>query len=293
MMRCLALAPLVGLARALAWLPPGLLLRLAGGLAWLAGPLLARRRRVVEANLRACFPGLDAPARERLLRDNLRETFMGAFELLRAWYAPAFLLRGRADIEGLEHVREALDAGEGVLLFTGHFTQSELAARLLSDALGRRVRGVVRRHNQPCVEAAFERARRRVFAPTLAKKDVRGLLRALQAGEAVVYSADQDFSYGHAFAPFFGVPAATLASTPALVRRAAARMLFFSFHRTPEGRYCLRLQPEWPGWRDGPPEQSTRLYMQALEAAVAQAPAQYLWAHRRFKTRPPGAAPLY
>ena len=214
MMRCLALAPLVGLARALAWLPPGLLLRLAGGLAWLAGPLLARRRRVVEANLRACFPGLDAPARERL-------------------------------------------------------------------------------HNQPCVEAAFERARRRVFAPTLAKKDVRGLLRALQAGEAVVYSADQDFSYGHAFAPFFGVPAATLASTPALVRRAAARMLFFSFHRTPEGRYCLRLQPEWPGWRDGPPEQSTRLYMQALEAAVAQAPAQYLWAHRRFKTRPPGAAPLY
>ena len=268
MMRCLALAPLVGLARALAWLPPGLLLRLAGGLAWLAGPLLARRRRVVEANLRACFPGLDAPARERLLR-------------------------GRADIEGLEHVREALDAGEGVLLFTGHFTQSELAARLLSDALGRRVRGVVRRHNQPCVEAAFERARRRVFAPTLAKKDVRGLLRALQAGEAVVYSADQDFSYGHAFAPFFGVPAATLASTPALVRRAAARMLFFSFHRTPEGRYCLRLQPEWPGWRDGPPEQSTRLYMQALEAAVAQAPAQYLWAHRRFKTRPPGAAPLY
>lgn len=293
MMRCLAMRPFMGLARALAWLPSGLLLRLAGALAWLAGPLLARRRKVIEANLRACFPELDAAARERLQRDTLRETFMGAFELVRAWYAPAFLLRDRADIEGLGQLREALDAGKGVLLFTGHFTQSELAARLLSDALGRRVRGVVRRHNQPCIEAAFERARRRVFAPTLAKKDVRGLLRALQAGEAVVYSADQDFSYGHAFAPFFGVPAATLASTPALVQRAGARMLFFSFHRTPQGRYRLRLQPEWPGWRDGPPGEAARLYMQALEAAVSEAPAQYLWAHRRFKTRPPGMAPLY
>lgn len=292
-MRCIVLAPLVGLARAVAWLPPGFLLRLSAALAWLAGPLIVRRRKVIEANLRACFSHLDAPGRERLLSENLRETIMGAFELLRAWYAPAWRLRGRADIEGLELLRDTLAAGKGVLLFTGHFTQSELAARLLSDALGQRVRGVVRRHANPCIEAVFERARRRVFAPTLAKKNVRGLLRALQAGEPVVYSADQDFSYGHAFAPFFGVPAATLATTPSLVERADARMLFFSFHRTAEGRYRLRLQAEWPGWRDGPPEQAARLYMQALEQEVAQAPAQYLWAHRRFKTRPPGMAPLY
>ena len=292
-MPCFALAPMVWMAKALVRLPPALLLGLSRALALSAAPLLARRRRIIAANLALCFPGLGASARARLQRDTLAETIMGVFELLRAWYAPAWRLRDAAEVTGLGHLRAALADGRGVLLFTGHFTQSELASRLLSDALGRRVRGVVRRHNLPCVEAEFERARRRVFAPTLAKKDVRGLLRALQAGEVVVYSADQDFSYAHAFVPFFGVPAATLETTPELVRRAGAAMLFFHFHRDASGRYRLAIEPEWAGWRDGTPEQAAAIYMRELERVVRAHPAQYLWAHRRFKTRPPGAAPVY
>lgn len=292
-MRCLALAPWVWLAKGLARLPPGTLLALSQVLAWLGWPLLARRRRIVARNLQLCFPRMDDAARAQLLRANLVETWMGVFELLRAWYAPASRLRGVADVAGLQHLQAALAAGRGVLLFTGHFTQSELASRLVSDAIGRRVRGVVRRHNQPCLEAEFERARRRVFAPTLAKKDVRGLLRALQAGEVVVYSADQDFSYAHAFVPFFGVPAATLETTPGLVRRAGAVMLFFHFHRDAAGRYQLGIEPEWPGWREGPADAAAATYMRELERVVRQHPAQYLWAHRRFKTRPPGEPPAY
>ena len=292
-MRCLALAPLVWIAKGLARLPVRPLLSLSRALAWLGWPWLARRRRVIAANLRLCFPDMSQAGRARLLRANLVETWMGVFELLRAWYAPAARLRGAADIEGLDHLQAALAGGRGVLLFTGHFTQSELASRLLSDALGRRVRGVVRRHNHACLEAEFERARQRVFAPTLAKKDVRGLLRALQAGEVVVYSADQDFSYAHAFVPFFGVPAATLESTPELVRRAGAAMLFFHFHRQAGARYRLCIEPEWTGWRDGPAGASAALYMRELERVVRLHPSQYLWAHRRFKTRPPGAPAIY
>lgn len=292
-MRCLGLLPFVWLAQGLARLPVGALLGLARALAWATGPLLARRRQVIATNLALCFPGLDAAARDRLAREALVETWMGVFELLRAWYAPAWRLRGVAEVRGLPHLQAALAGGRGALLFTGHFTQTELASRLLSDAMGRRVRGVVRRHNRPCLEAEFERARRRVFAPTLAKKDVRGLLRALQAGEAVAYSADQDFSYAHAFVPFFGVPAATLETTPELVRRAGAVMLFFHFHRGGDGRYVLEIEPGWPGWREGTPDQAAAIYMRELERVVRRHPAQYLWAHRRFKTRPPGEAPLY
>ena len=292
-MRCLGLAPLVWLAKALARLPVRVLLVLARLAAWPGWPWLARRRRIVAANLALCFPELDEAARARLLRANLVETVLGVFELLRAWYAPAWRLRGSADVVGVEQLHAALASGRGVLLFTGHFTQSELASRLLSEAIGRRVRGVVRRHNHACVEAEFERARRRVFAPTLAKKDVRGLLRALQSGEVVVYSADQDFSYGHAFVPFFGVPAATLQGTPDLVRRAGAAMLFFHFHRDEGGRYRLHIEPEWPGWREAPPQQAAATYMRELERVVRAHPAQYLWAHRRFKTRPPGQPPVY
>jgi KDO2-lipid IV(A) lauroyltransferase len=291
--RCWLLAPLAWLARALARLPQGALLALATALEWLLRPLLARRRRIAAINLALCFPELDGPARGQLLRANQRATVMGALELLRAWYAPASALAGLAEVDGLPRLQAALAAGQGVLLFTGHFTHTELAVRLLSESLGRPVRVVVRRHNSPCVEALFERARARVFGATLAKKDVRGLLRALQAGEPVVYSADQNFTYQHAFVPFFGIAAATLASTPDLVRRGQAQMLPFFFHRRPDGRYQLRIGTAWPQWSEAGGERAAAIYMRELEAEVRAHPEQYLWVHRRFKTRLPGQPPLY
>ena len=130
-MPCFALAPMVWMAKALVRLPPALLLGLSRALALSAAPLLARRRRIIAANLALCFPGLGASARARLQRDTLAETIMGVFELLRAWYAPAWRLRDAAEVTGLGHLRAALADGRGVLLFTGHFTQSELASRQL------------------------------------------------------------------------------------------------------------------------------------------------------------------
>ena len=292
-MRCLGTVPLKWMARAVAHLPQSLLLAMSSFLAWFLLPLMAERRRIAGINIALAFPELDAAARQRLLRDNLRETVMGGFELLRAWYAPDSRLHDAVRIEGLEHLQAAKDAGQGVLLFTGHFTQTELAAWLLKRATGGTVRGVVRRHNSDCIEAMFERARQRIFGATLAKKDVRGLLRSLQAGEWVVYSADQDFNYQHAFLPFFGIPAATLTGTSELVRRSGARMLPFWFHRAADGRYHLRIEAAWSGWIDAPPAESAAIYMHELERVVREHPEQYLWVHRRFKTRPPGEPSVY
>lgn len=292
-MRCLGMALATPLARGVAALPQALLLRLAGMLAWVVAPLLARRRRIAAINLALCFPQATADERRARLRANLQSTVMGVFDLLRAWFASSARLDGLARIDGLEHLREATAGGRGVLLLTAHFTSTELAARLLSEATDHRLRGVVRRNNSPCLEQWLERSRARVFGATLAKKDVRGLLRALQAGDIVVYSADQDFSYQNAFVPFFGVEAATLTSTPELVRRAGARMLVFFFHRQPDGVHHLRITPAWPGWMEAEPAKAAAIYMQALEAEVREHPEQYLWLHRRFKSRPPGQADVY
>jgi len=292
-MRCWAMAPLVSLARAVARLPQGLLLWLSGPLTVLLWPFLSRRRRIADINLALCFPELSAGERRRLLRANLRATVMGALELLRAWYAPSSALAGLARIDGLAYLRQALDSGQGVLLFTGHFTHTEMAVRLLSEALGRPVGGVFRPNNAACVEQTLKQARSQVFDPVLEKKDVRGLLRTLQGGGAVVYSADQNFTYQNAFVPFFGVAAATLTSTPELVRRGNALMLALWIHRDPDGAYCLRIEPAWPGWIEGSAEQSAAMYMRELERVVRQHPEQYLWVHKRFKTRPAGAPAVY
>ena len=290
--RCWFVAPLDLLAAA--WpLPQTQLLDWVRFLAGCLLPWMGRRRRYARANLALCFPELGEGQRACLLRANLRATVTGALELLRAWYAPSSALQGLAQVEGLEHLRAATATGRGVLLFGGHFTHSELSARLLEEVSGQSVHVVVRRNNHRCLEAMFDRARRRAFAGTIAKKDVRGLLRTLTQGGVVAYSADQNFNYQNAFVPFFGVPAATLTATPALARRGKAVVLPFWCHRGEDGRYCLRIEPQWNDWPGNDPVADAARYMRELEQVVRQHPEQYLWVHRRFKTQPPGQPDVY
>lgn len=292
-MRCWFVPPLEHLAGAVARLPQRGLLGTGAVLSALLSPLMGRRRRYAAKNLELCFPSMEPDRRKRLLRDNLRATVTGALELIRAWYGPERSLRGLATLEGLEHLQAAQTSGRGVLLFGGHFVHSELAARLLQQLSGTPVHVVVRRNNHPCIESMFDRARRRAFAGTIAKKDVRGLLRTLVKGGVVAYSADQNFTYQNAFVRFFGVPAATLTATPDIARRGNAVVLPFWFHRDDDGRYSLRIEPQWEGWPSGDPAADAARYMAELEQVVRKHPEQYLWVHRRFKTRPPGEAGVY
>ncbi|HSR64191.1 MAG TPA: lysophospholipid acyltransferase family protein, partial [Xanthomonadaceae bacterium] len=273
--------------------PQARLLR-AGALAtWLAWPWLARRRRVARTNLALCFPELAPAQRERLLRDTLRATVTGLLESLRAWFAPARSLRGLCAIEGLEHLHAVRREGRGVLLLTGHSPHLELGGRFLAGAFDGPLAIVARRNNDACLEAWLDGARRRAFAEVIAKKDVRGLLRTLSAGGVVAYAADQDFSYQHAFVPFFGVQAATLTAIPALAQRGNAAVLPYWFWREGDGRYRLRIDPPWPGWPSGDATRDAARYMAELEREVRRHPAQYLWVHRRFKTRPAGEPSPY
>ena len=291
--RCRWLAPANAIAHGIACMPQAWLLRLGVVLTWLSWPLLRRRRRYARTNLALCFPELDARAQRRLLRATLRASVTGLLESLRAWFAPPSRLRGLVKVEGLQHLQAAQADGRGVLLLTGHTPHLELGGRLLSEALGRPVSIVVRRNNHPCIERFIDGARRRAFAATIGKKDVRELLRALARGDVVAQAGDQDFNYQHAFVPFFGIPAATLTAIPELARRGNATVLPYWFQREADGRYRLWIEPQWPGWPSGDPAADAARYMRELETVVRRHPEQYLWVHRRFKTRPPGAAGLY
>jgi Kdo2-lipid IVA lauroyltransferase/acyltransferase len=292
-MRCVLLPAVVWLSRQVARLPQPALLALGRGAAWLLWPLLHSRRRIARINVSLCFPELDPRAQRRLADASVVNTVVGALELLRGWYATPARMATLGEVTGIDHLQAVLARGQGVLLMCGHFTHTELALRLVGQALGRPVQGVVRRNNHACIEQWFDGARTAVFGPTIGKKDVRLLLQSLREGKPVGYSADQNFNYQSAFVPFFGVPAATLTITPYLLERSGAVLLPCWIRRDADGRYHVRIEPRWAGWPTGDPAQDAARYMRELEIAVRECPDQYLWAHRRFKTRPPGEPPLY
>lgn len=267
-------------------------------LAWALAPLLAhlagRRRRIVAANIDLCFPALGKGERRALVDRNLRSTAVSLFETTLAWFAPRAVTTGIVEVKGLDHLREALAQGRGALCLYSHFTMIELGGRLLSEALGRPMHQMVRRNNDPALEAVIDAARRQFCEKTVEKRDLAELLRSLRAGHPVGYAPDQDFNLHMAFVPFFGQPAATLMMTSRIARLSRAPVLCCWIRRRQEGvGYVLRIDPPLADFPSADAVADTGRIMALVEAEVRQVPEQYLWAHRRFKTRPDGAGMAY
>lgn len=285
---------LFAIARTLARLPYRWQMRIAHLCSWPLAALAGKRRAIVAANIALCFPELDERAQARLVSRNLRSTAVSLFETSMAWFAPREVTAGIVEISGLEHLERALAAGKGALCLYSHFTMIELGGRLLSEALGRPMHQMVRRHNDPAIESVIDQGRRAFCQRTLEKKDLGDLLRSLREGNPVGYAPDQNFNLHMAFVPFFGQPAATLTMTSRIARLSRAPVLCVWITRLPSGHgYRLRVDPPLAQFPSADPVADTARIIALLEAEVRKTPDQYLWAHRRFKTRPDGMASAY
>ncbi|HET6546301.1 MAG TPA: LpxL/LpxP family Kdo(2)-lipid IV(A) lauroyl/palmitoleoyl acyltransferase [Rhodanobacteraceae bacterium] len=274
-------------------LPYRWLLRLGHVLGWLAAHLLRGRRDVAARNIDLCFPRMDPKQRARMLEANLRDAGLMLVEFAFAWMGPArAIARVPLTIDGLQHLRAARAEGRGVLLVGAHLSHLELCARLVSQRI--RIAGMYRVHADAAFEWAIRRARLGYADAMFTKDQVRRSVRYLQAGGIIWYAPDQDMrGKDSVFAPFFGVPAATITATHHLARLSGARVIPFFHRRLPEGGYALRLEPaldDFPGTDVG--TDSARINA-CIERMVGEAPTQYLWMHQRFKTRPVGTPPLY
>jgi KDO2-lipid IV(A) lauroyltransferase len=130
---------------------------------------------------------------------------------------------------------------------------------------------------------------------TIHRDNLLGMRRSLRQNKAVWYAPDQDFGIGKgAFVPFFGIPAATITVTTALVKMAGSEVVPFIQTRLPGAQgYVLKLYPALQDFPGESPETDTRRLNELLEARIREHPEQYLWAHRRFKTRPADEKPVY
>ena len=277
----------------IARLPQPWLLRIGSGLGWLAARGMPERRAVVERNLALCLPGLGPHERDALRAENFRDAgaMLGEFAL--AWMGSARAIeRIPVTFEGLEHLEAARAAGHGVLLVGAHCSHLELCARLVSQRI--RIAGMYREHADAAFEWAIKRARLRYADAMFTKDELRQSVRYLKAGGTIWYAPDQDMrGKDVVFAPFFGVPAATITATHHLARLSGAKVIAFFHRRLDDGGYAIRLEAPLDNFPSADEVADSARVNAFIERMVREAPSQYLWMHKRFKTRPPGAAPIY
>jgi Kdo2-lipid IVA lauroyltransferase/acyltransferase len=275
------------------FLPLPLLAPIGRAIGMAAYLLVGKRRRIARINLKLCFPDMPEADRERLLRRNFQCVGRALVESSIAWWGSAERLRRVVRIEGQEHV-EALQ-GERFIAFVPHFAGIELEGlRMAADYRGV---AVYVRQKDRYVDAFLKRKRER-FAGTrmIARREgVKAILRALEGGQALQLSPDMDLgAKDSVFVPFFGVQAATVTALSRMSRLMKLRIIPLVVRQLPGGQgYLARFYPAWNDYPGVSIEEDTRRMNAFLEERIREMPEQYLWWHRRFKTRPPGEAKLY
>lgn len=285
----------LGLLRLVILLPYPALLWLGRRLGGLMQGFASSRRHIARRNLELCFPHLSQAQRERLLRENFASNGIALFEMAMSWWWPKSRLQKLAHIEGLEHLQQAQAEGQGVILMALHFTTLEIGAALLGQR--HTIDGMYREHKNPLFDYVQRSGRERhnADASAIERDDVRAMLKVLRAGRAIWYAPDQDYGRKQSlFVPLFGINAATVTATTKFARLGRARVVPFTQERLADGSgYRLVIHPPLADFPGESEEADCLRINQWIEQAVSRLPEQYLWAHRRFKTRPDGEPSLY
>jgi KDO2-lipid IV(A) lauroyltransferase len=283
---------LVGLAWLIARLPLAIIARLATGLGAIAYAFGRSRRTITLTNLALCFPDMPEADRERLARESFTHTAMGLLESTAVWLNPGRDFASRTTIHHPENLERCRAAGRGVILLGGHFS----ALDVMGPALKSLDLDVIYRENKnPVWEWLQVRGRSRYFGAVIERSDARSILRRLRAGRIIWYAADQDYGRRHSvFAPFFGIPTASITATAKLAAFNGSPVLFGSNFRDLQTlTWHAYANEPMQGFPSGDDVADATAINQAIEDAILRHPEQYLWMHRRFKTRPEGEPSFY
>lgn len=259
---------------------------------WLSRRLTSRAR-VVDANLRACMPELTAAERATLVERSFVSCTLGFFESLQCWWGNTDSWQEDSLVEGLEHLEDALARNRGVLMIGGHYNILDLALPMVGRHLTK-PGYMYRPNNNPVIDRMIERGRRRHFnIQPFSKRQLKDMIGFLKQGGQVWYGCDQDFGRKtDVFAPFFGVDTGCISTPTYIARESGATVLCVSHLRMPCGRYRVAFSPILDDFGDCA-QQDARYWNRFIEDTVREFPDQYLWLHKRFKTRPVGAEGIY
>lgn len=254
--------------------------------------LAPSRRRIAQVNIAQCFPQLSATEQRTLLRKVMHSTGKSVIESSVALWGPARQLKQRYSITGLEHIEAAQARGQGVLLVGCHFTTLDAAARILAFHV--KYDMLYRKDPNPLLAYQLIKARESFAGNAIVRSDTRQLIKNLRQGNVVWYAPDQDFGAKYSvFAPFFGVQAATVVGTARIAQLGKAVVIPFAHYRDENNHYRIVIDAPLENYPTGDDVADATRINHIIETAIAKQPDQYLWVHRRFKTRPEGEPNLY
>ena len=283
----------MGLLRLICLLPHRLALATGALLGRLVYRVGGKRRAIVRRNIGLCFPELSADELESLVYRHFEALGMMLIEMGLGRWASDRRLVAITRITGLEHVTDALAAGNGVILLSAHFTTLEISGRVLALNMPP-LDAVFRRNRSEFMTELQRTGRERSAQFTIEKRDIRQMVRSLRNGRAVWYAPDQSYSRkGAEVVPFFGVPAMHTTATSSLARLGNARVVPFFPRRQPDGSYEMTLLPALDDFPGKDAADDTRRYVELLEEHIRSCPEQYFWIHRKFKDLPPGYPDYY
>jgi KDO2-lipid IV(A) lauroyltransferase len=291
----LAARALLGLVWLLHWLPLGLQAVLGRAIGRLLYRFGRGRREVALRNLELCMPAMPVTEREALVREHFQWLGRSLLERGLLWYASPARLKGLIHVEGDVHLAERSE--RPVMWLVPHFMALDVAGAATQLFQTRWVASIYQAQSNEVLDAAMRAGRLRFGCGEVFSRHESALplVRAVKKGAAFFNLPDMDFgARDAAFVPFFGVPAATLLAPSRLARSLKMIVQPVVAETLPGGQgYRVRFLPAWPDWpSDDPVADATRMNAW-IETEIRRCPAQYLWVHKRFKTRPEGAPPVY
>ena len=252
-----------------------------------------KRRDIAERNLHICFPDMNTTARKRLLKNNFEVYGLAVFETGMAWFMSPSRLQQLFTIKNQSCWKSL--RGRGALVIGMHFPTLEICNVAINQLFDLNL--IYKPHKNPVYDyvQGVCRARHNSNSKVIARDDTRTIVKTLKAGQWVWYAPDQDYGRKYSeFVPWFGIPAATVTATPKLAAMSKVPVIAISHHHKADfSGYEIELHPVFDDFPSDDTNADLLRINQFIEQCVRRYPQEYLWVHRRFKTRPDGEVAVY
>jgi len=247
-------------------------------------PFMHRLRSTAYSNISHCFPDKKQNQVNLLVKRHFEAIGVSFFETANAYYGSDKKIRKLLTITNENFFQDALKEEGGIILLCSHFMPLMLGSRAL--LINHTIANIYRPQNNKLFDRIMVQGYKKNGAVMIKSTDTRSIIKAINNSLPIWYAPDQDLGKNNSvFAPFFGIQTATASATARLAKNNNTRVIPYSFIRTKKG-YTMSFEKPIANYPSNDPIQDATIVNQILEKQIIKSPEQYLWIHRRFKTRP-------